>query len=115
MNISQLLELNKDDLYNWLQTNQEKVALIAVSTEFGKAIKENVVTPSITPTMKPACMGEHEFSTKQSCHHCDEDDEDECEYCNDSGTIVDKHVIPWTSMKDIYEDMANIAIIDNKK
>jgi hypothetical protein len=119
MNINQLLKLSQEEVYNWLQKNKDDIALIAVKTEFGEGLQENIVTPSITDSMKYACMGEHSFSKEYSCDFCNKDeedeDEDECEVCDGSGTIHEKYIVPWTLTKEIYQDMANISVCDNKR
>ena len=118
MNINQLLELSQEEVYIWLQKNKSNVALIPVETEFGEGLQENIVIPSITDSMKPACWGEYTFSREYSCDFCNKDDEDEdqddCEVCDGSGTIYEKYVVPWPLTKEIYQDMANVAVCDNK-
>lgn len=113
MLVSKLLELPEEEILNWLKDNKDTLALIPVEK---RSIDDKVI-PSTTQSMKYSCMGEHSHANEYTCPHCNEDDheEDECEYCDNTGTIKERHTVPWSLSKDIYNDMCLVAIRDNEK
>ena len=71
----------------------------------------------ITQSMKGRMIGEVGLPYDEQCAVCqgDEDLVDPgCELCGGNGYVTHYEALPWTTMKDIYQAMAAIAIEDLK-
>lgn len=72
--------------------------------------------PRITNDMKAVCISEHSFTITEPCpvcvYHLDRDHDDIPCLCNGSeDKCYEKAIIvPWTTSKKIYQDMASVAI-----
>src|SRR5687768_6436569 len=57
---------------------------------------------------KAALMGEFHETIEFSCRECDEDD-DECEFCNRTGQLLQKVPVDWTTIKAIYAKAVEVC------
>ena len=94
----------------------------ALKNEIEKALADNInidhdvalMPRSLTAEngAKAALMGEFHEVIELSCPQCDEDNE-ECELCNDTGQLLEKVTVDWTTIKAIYAKAVEVCEVKN--